>query len=135
MESIIQIRAAHKTTAIITTIVLAISSCLVGQVTFFNSTLVSLRKVVMLNPLFSVSVVSGTAILSHPCYYYPVTHEPILFGLFVQSVFFAELAIFLAFETIWVVSLVLHRLIVAILTLGTLECNSLAHFVFLPALE
>ena len=129
MESIIQIRAAHKTTAIITTIVLAISYCLVGQVTFFNSTLVSLRKVVMLNPLFSVSVVSGTAILSHPCYYYPVTHEPILFGLFVQSVFFAELAIFIELDTIRIVLFVFVGLVISLFALSASQSNQVTHLV------
>ena len=125
----IQIRAAHKTTAIITTMVLAISSCLVGQVTFFSSTFVSLRKVALLVPFSSVSVVSGTAISSHPCYYYPITHKAKLFGFFVQSVFFAELAIFIEFDTIRIVLFVFVGLVVSLFAFSASQSNQVTHSV------
>ena len=83
----------------------------------------------MLNPLFSVSVVSGTAILSHPCYYYPVTHKPILFGLFVQSVFFAELAIFIELDTIRIVLFVFVGLVISLFALSASQSNQVTHLV------
>ena len=65
-----QIQTATNTTAINTTIVFINSSCRVGQVTFCNSAFDSfMNPVTFPTVLISlVEVVSGTVIISHPCY-------------------------------------------------------------------
>ena len=108
---------------------LEISSCLVGQVTFFSSTFVSLRKLVTLLPLFSVSVVSGTAISSHPCYYNPITLCTKLFGFFMKSVFFAEFAIFIELDTIRIVLFVFVGLIISLFAFSASQSNKITHVV------
>ena len=68
--SAIQIETATNTTATNTTTVFMNSSCFVGQVTFCNSALDSfMNPVTFPTVLISlVEAVSGTVIISHPCY-------------------------------------------------------------------
>ena len=65
-----QIHTATNTTAINTTIVFMNSSCFVGHVTFCSSAFESfMNPVTFPTVLISlVEVVSGTVIISHPCY-------------------------------------------------------------------
>ena len=60
---------------------------------------------------------------------YPVTHKPILFGLFVQSVFFAELAIFIELDTIRIVLFVFVGLVISLFALSASQSNQVTHLV------
>lgn len=109
--------------------VYANSSCLVGHVTFFISFFTSRKNRAKPLALFKFVVVCGTAIFFHiPAYQQISTSnkETKLFGFFMQSMFFAEFAIFIDFDTIWIVLFVFCSLVVTLFALSTSQSNAIA---------